>query len=494
MIWKWRRKGAETAEADPAGPIELPREPEAEPVPEASVATQAPEVPWASEDVAWADESGTVRATLRSSGPCQREVSVEVSAGRVAEELQRALVALRGRARLPGFRQGKAPLPMVRQRYAEELNEDVKDRVVSATLAEILEGRQLFPITRPRLKKVEFAGEGPLSYVAEIEIEPEIPPFELRGLRGRRPRVEVNESDVEAEVNRLREALAEFDPVERQAQAGDVLLIDYDAREGEAAPEAGAEADSARRVTDLRVEVGTGMLLPEMDQGLMGAIAGSERAIEVRHPDDYPDPALAGKTIRLQVTVKDVSEKRLPALDDAFAARVSDETTMEGLRARIGQGVRQSREREAERILVHSLYDSLMMQAPFEVPPSIVRSAATELIRDLAGRLGADAPELRDARFQEATIRQAIREVKRMYLTREIARRESLEVSQDELGRRIQDLAAEMARARGVEDVAGVASVLGNEENRSRLLDRILEEKVVQLLREHAEVEEENAA
>src|SRR5262249_413822 len=160
---------------------------------------------------------------------------------------------------------------------------------------EVLEARGLEPIGNPRVEKVEYAEDGPLVFEARVEVEPVIPEFSWTGLTGKKPRVEVERGEVEEEVNRLRELHAEPVPIERGAEPGDILIIDYERTGDVSAEEKGEPAK------DIVVELGDPGLLPELAAGLRGSVKGSVRTINVRYPEDFRDAALAGKELSLTV-------------------------------------------------------------------------------------------------------------------------------------------------------------------------------------------------
>jgi len=353
---------------------------------------------------------------------------------------------------------------------------------MSRALGEVLEARGLEPIGNPRVEKIEYADDGPLVFEARVEVEPVIPEFAWTGLKGRKPRAEVESGEVEQEVNRLRELHAELVPIERGAEPGDVLIIDYE-RTGDV-----SDAEKGEPARDILVELGDPGLLPEMAAGLRGAVKGSVRTIRVRYPDDFRDPEMAGKELQLAVTVKELKEKRLPALDDDFARAAGGVETMPELRSLIEQAVQQSKERHSERLFEHSLLDALAERASFELPPSLVGSIMQDLARQAVERSGDAPPDFKDERVRELFQRMAEREVRRMFMTREVARRASLEVTGPEVEERLGHLAAELIRERGLSEADAVEAVR-TRETVHRVADRIMDEKVMSLLRESAEVE-----
>jgi trigger factor len=292
---------------------------------------------------------------------------VEGSIARTAQQLGKDM-------KLPGFRKGKVPPEMVVQRLGRQT---VLTEALQSSLGDWYERAMLEsgvnPVGDPKLDLSDLPEEGkPLRFSVEVAVRPRAELGEYKGLEVGRPEPEVPEEAVETEINRLREGFARLNPVERAAQEGDVLLIDFEGSiDGE--PFEGGTAH------DYLLELGEGRVLPELEKGLDGAEPGEERQVPVSFPDDYQGEEVAGKTAQFDVTVKEVREKELPELDDDFAAEASEFDTLDELREDISEKIKEILDRQiAERFREDAL-DAAVAKAQVELPDSVIDARAEEM-------------------------------------------------------------------------------------------------------------------
>jgi trigger factor len=300
---------------------------------------------------------------------------VEGSIARTAQELGKDM-------KLPGFRKGKVPAEMVVQRLGRET---VLTQALESSLGAWYERAMLEsgvnPVGDPKLDLSDLPDEGkPLRFSIEVAVRPGAELGEYKGIEVGRDEPEVPQEAVETEINRLREGFARLNPVERAAEAGDVLLIDYEGKiDGE--PFEGGTAH------DYLLELGGGRVLPELEQGLEGAEAGDERTIEVPFPEDYPAEEVAGKTAQFDVKVKEVREKELPELDDDFAAEASEFDTLDELRADISDKIRELLDRQIAERFQQDALDAVVAKANVDLPEPVVQARAEEMWRRVERQL-----------------------------------------------------------------------------------------------------------
>jgi len=270
-------------------------------------------------------------------------VDVDVDADAVERRVDTTAKAMGRELRIPGFRKGKVPAGLVVQRIGREavLEQAVRD-ALGEWYERALGEAGVTPVGDPKLELGELPAEGQdLRFSIEIAVRPTAELGTYRGLEVGRGDVEVADDAIAAELDRLREALASLNPVERDAAEGDLVMIDY-AGTVDGEPFDGGEA------RDLMVEVGGDGLLPEIDAALRGAAAGAELDVDVSFPAEYRPEELAGKAAKFAVTVKEVREKRLPELDDDFAAEASEFDTLDELRAAVAERLGEFIERRVE--------------------------------------------------------------------------------------------------------------------------------------------------
>jgi trigger factor len=315
-----------------------------------------------------------VKTTVTELPESRVRVEAEVAPEEVERRVSQAARELGRQLRIPGFRRGKVPPPVVIRRLGREA---VVDEAVHSSLAgwyqEAIDGAGITPVGDPELKVEGHPAEGqPFSFTIEIGVRPQARLGEYKGLEvGRRePRAEPDK--IEQELEALRERLATLEAVERPAESGDFVVIDYTGTV-DGAPLDGAEG------RDQLLELGTGRLLPGFDERLVGASAGEDRAVEVTFPEEHPEH-LRGRHATFQVTVKEVKAKRLPELDDDFASESAGYDTLDELREDIATRLKEADERAVESEFERAAVDAAVEGAQVEVPAKLVHARAHELV------------------------------------------------------------------------------------------------------------------
>jgi trigger factor len=309
-------------------------------------------------------------------------LDIEVPAGDVDHAFDHALSDLSQSVRVPGFRKGKAPKPLVMRQVGRDtvIEEALRDHLTgwySRAVAEV----GIDPIDRPTIDWTDEPAEGaPFAFTAEVEVKapPEVKSY--KGLEGVKPPVEVPAEAVDGEIERLRLTVAELVAVERGAQDGDFLVIDFEGSMDGKPFEGGAGSQYA-------VELGAGRLVEELERGLVGMKVGEERDVALTMPADYAAEHLAGKAVSFHVKMSDVKERVLPELDDEFATSASEFDTLAELRADITERVRAVVEAEAERRYRSSVLDSLGAELSTPVPDALVQSRLQSMTRSLSQTL-----------------------------------------------------------------------------------------------------------
>src|SRR5688500_14462892 len=256
----------------------------------------------------------TVNTSVTELPGSRVRVEAQVPPEEVERRIAQAARALGRNMRVPGFRAGKAPAPVVIKRVGREavLDEAVRD-AIGAWYSAAIDAAAIVPVGEPELDMGELPGQGqPLTFSIEIGVRPEAKLGEYKGLEVGKREPGSSDEEVEAEVERVRERAGRLETVDRAAAAGDFVVMDYKGTlDGEAF--AGGEG------RDQMIELGSGRLVPGFEEQLTGASAGEERTVELSFPDDYGAEHLAGKAAQFAVTVKEIKEKKLPELDDDFA-------------------------------------------------------------------------------------------------------------------------------------------------------------------------------
>ncbi|MEF8793669.1 trigger factor [Thiohalorhabdus sp.] len=416
----------------------------------------------------------------------QRQVTVTVPAERVNRELDQRLRQLAQKVNLPGFRPGKVPLHVVEQKYRSEVYGEVMNELLSQTYSDALEQNELSPVAQPDVEPGELKRDEAFAYTASFEVYPEVEPAGYKGLELTKRTAEVDDAAIDETLQRLREMRADYQPVERAAAEGDQLLIDFSGKiDGE--PFEGGEA------SDYQMELGSGRHLKEMEEGLVGATAGATYTIQVPFPEDYPREDLAGKTAEFEVTVKEVREKRLPEVDEAFLQAFGvEDGKVETLRNDIKEGLeREVTEREREE-LRRQVFEKLAEGNDFEVPEQLVERQLDRMVESHKEQyrqqgLDPETLQLDTQELREEFRDNAVRQVKVGLLIPEIARVEGIEVSEEEVRNELMRLADQY----GDQREQFLQYVAQNQDQMREIEGRALETKVVDWIVENSQVTEE---
>ena len=323
-----------------------------------------------------------VKTSATELGDSRVRLDVEVEPTAVEQEVERAAKALARDMKIPGFRKGKVPPQVVLQRVGREA---VLDEALRSALPqwyqEAVEGAGLATVGDPKVDLSDLPEKGtPLAFTIEVGVRPEAKLGEWKGVEAPRREPEASSEAVDAELDRIREAHASLEPVERAARTGDFVVIDYAGTiDGE--PFAGGEGRGQT------LELGSGRLIPGFEEQLVDAAPGDEREVKVTFPDDYGAEEVAGKDAVFATTVKEVREKKMPELDDDFASDAAGFDTVDELRADIERRLREADEREAEREFREAALDAVVQNATIELTKDLIHAKAHDLWHQMTHRL-----------------------------------------------------------------------------------------------------------
>jgi trigger factor len=413
--------------------------------------------------------------------PVVLEVAVEVPADVVNAQIEKAYGTLQRKARVRGFRPGKAPRQVLARLYGPQVASDVVNALVNDTLPKALSAKQVQPVNQPQVEAGKFEQGAAFSYKARFEVQPEIADVVYEGLELERfPEVATAEAvDEQLELLRRQHAqLAPPDPV-RPAQKGDVLTIDFTLSvEGAVIPDAGAEG--------IQVELGANQLLPEIDAGLYGASIEDHRDVEAKLPDGHPRKDIAGKVGLFHVTVKDAKERILPALDDEFAKDVGNFQTLVELRADIHTKLEKMLKDRADSALAEQIVEKLNDKNPLDVPPSLVeqqcRMMEMEIVQN-ARRAGRRVEKEDFQKVHDRVHADAEKKVRAGLLMAAIARKLDIKISDDDVQKGLQELAADSGK-----NIAKVRAEYQDPQRRQILIGMILEDKVLDIIESKAQI------
>jgi trigger factor len=312
---------------------------------------------------------------LDAPGGLRRQMTVRIPADTVTKAVDDRLKRLSSRARIPGFRPGKAPMKVIRQQYGESARMEAVSELVQQSYPEALTQAGVNPAGMPKIDvTAEKPGE-PLEYVAAFEVYPEIQLADLSQLKVERPVVEITEADVDRLIDNLRKARRSFAVAERPAATGDQVTIDFVGKlDGE--PFEGGAAE------DYPLTLGSGSFIPGFEEQLVGVTAGEEKAVTVNFPEDYQAAHLAGKQAVFDCTVKAVKAPVPAEINDDLAQKYGAES-LDALKAQIAERLEQEYAGAARAILKRNVLDALDEMVSFDLPPTMVESEAKQIAHQL---------------------------------------------------------------------------------------------------------------
>jgi trigger factor len=381
-----------------------------------------------------------MKIDINELGPVQRKVSVELPPEMVASEISRAYKTLGQRVRVKGFRAGKIPRKVLEGIYGDEIKGQVKSHLVEESLGEVIKERGLQIVSRPEVEANDLEEGRPFSFSAVFEIKPEIDVKDYLAVELQKVKLSITDAQVEAALDRFREGHARLELVEgrRDVKRGDFVTLDFD---GSVAgkPFAGGKGEN------YVLEVGGGRALPQFEDAVAGLKLGERRTVQVKYPDDYPNGEIAGKTVDFSVVVREIKQKVLPDLDDDLAKDHGDCASLEELRGKIRARLEDELKHVQSEALKEQLVSRLVDKHPFTPPGSMVERQTRYLVeryQEQASRQGlADssaAPSLEETRKSLET--RAVRQVRSTLLIERIAQLEQIEVTEQEVRERIDQL------------------------------------------------------
>jgi trigger factor len=375
-----------------------------------------------------------MQVSVSATSGLERRMEVAVPATEIASAIERRLKEISRTARLKGFRPGKAPLPVVRRQFGDQVRAEVVGDLMRSSLAEALSQNHLTPAGGPRIEPIAVDAGSDLRYAAVFEVMPEVQVKAPESMRVERPSAQVSEADVDAMIESMRKQRPVFTSVERPAIDSDRVTIDYTGRIG-GEPFEGGEGEN------VLVILGSGQSRPELEQGLLGAVAGESRTVTVTFPPEQTNKSIAGKTAVLTLAVKKVESQSLPEVDEEFCRAFGVE---DGSVAALRAEVRKSMERELADVIRNKVraqvLDALYAENSIELPRALVEEQVQQLQVDAARRLGVrDASRLPPRESFEPSAR---RRAALGLLLGQIVRTEGIQVDRARVQERIEELAA----------------------------------------------------
>ncbi|MBZ9538341.1 trigger factor [Modicisalibacter tunisiensis] len=420
-----------------------------------------------------------MQVSVETTSPIERRVTVQVPAEEVDQAVSERLQDTAKRVRLNGFRQGRVPMAVVKQRYGRDVRNEVVGEVMRQHYVRAITEHSLNPAGYPSIEPtVDEAGKD-LEFVATLEVYPQVELSSIEGTEVERPVAEVTDADIDQMIDTLRKQNASWEVVEREAAEGDQVKIDFQGFiDGEAFE--GGQAEGHDLV------LGSNSFIPGFEEQLIGAKAGDEPEIKVTFPEDYQAEHLAGKEATFKVKVHQVSAQQLPEIDDDFIARFGVEGgDLEAFRAEVRKNMEREIKQAVDNRVKQQVLEALQRANDIPVPTSLISQETDALKRQAAQQFGLgedfDVSQLPDELFAD----QAKSRVQVGLLLGQVIEDNDLEASDDEIKAKVEELAQQYQQPEQV-----IEYYLKDEQMKNQVKSAVLEEKAVDKLLEQAQVKD----
>jgi trigger factor len=422
-----------------------------------------------------------MQVSVESSTGLGRRMRVQVPAEKIDKEVESRLKTVGRSAKLKGFRPGKVPPKVIRQHYGSQVRQEVLQEILQSSYSEAVEQEKLRPAGGPSIEP-EIVDEGQdLAYTAVFEVYPEFELKALNSIKVEQPEVEIEDADVDTMIENLRKQRAHWHDVERKAQDGDQVTLDFDGTlKGEP-----FEGGSAK---DFPIVLGEGAMLADFEKNLSGVAAGDEKSFRLKFPKDYHAPELAAKKVEFAIRVSKVAEQHLPDVDEEFIKAYGIESGGEdALRTDLRANMQRELDAKTRGEVRRQLLDGLLAGNPVELPDVLVSQECESLQKEAMQRLGVAKPE--QAPAPETFRDSAEKRVRLGLLMTEIISANNVEIDRDRVTAKVDEMCAPYDNPEEIRNI-----YLQNPQFLGQIENMVLEEQVIDWLTEQAKVSSKKMA
>lgn len=370
---------------------------------------------------------------------CRHALEISIPVEEVESETTRVASDVQKRAKLPGFRPGKAPTSLIRKQFASDIRKQVLESLIPKALQKQFEAENLNVVGTPDVTDVHLHEGEPLRFKAEFEVVPTIELGEYRGVEVPYNDPAVSDEDVAKRIEELREQKAEYLNVDpRPLENGDFAVVALESISGVVGEPVKQE--------EMVLEIGGADTFEAFTENLRGLSPGDEKAFDVAYPENYGAARLAGKTVKFHATVRGVRKKELPEVNDEFAKDLGDYRDLEELREAVRKNILAQRQYEAQQAAKDRIVEALVDQHDFPVPETFVNRQIRNRVEQSLRAMNSEGADLKSLKLDWAKVKEtqrdkAVREVKASLLLARIAERESIHATRDEVNKEVERLA-----------------------------------------------------
>lgn len=418
---------------------------------------------------------------------CRRELELEIPADEVSKAMERVAKEFARLARVPGFRPGKAPIPLIKKRFAEDIKGEVLQTLVPQRVEKAVAEQKLTPVSQPQVDKVEYNEGQPVKFRASFEVLPEFALGNYKNLEIEMPEMQITDERVAETLAEMQQRAATFTPVEGRAVEND----DFVQVKLHGTPEGGGDPLQADSVL---CHVGAEETMEPFNENLRGANAGDHKNFDVEYPADYPDSKLSGKKFHYSVDVLGVKTKTLPEINDEFAKDVSDAASLEELKKKIRESLEHERDHRQRELQREKVLAELVKLHVFPVPDSLVEHQMDVRLERVVRSLAQQGVDPRAVNVDWVSLRRRQEErarddVKAELVVDRIATEEQIDVTEEELQHELEHVASH-----GGESAEAMRARLTKQGALDRMKAKLRSDKTVDWLAQNARVKTVAAA
>jgi trigger factor len=416
-----------------------------------------------------------------SEATCRRELDLEISADEVSKKMESVAKEFARIASVPGFRPGKAPVSLIRRRFADGIKDEVLQSLVPQRVEKAVTEQKLTPVSQPHVEKLDFTEGQPLKFRAVFEVLPEFELGNYKDLELEMPALDITDDDVAKTIEEMRERAAAFAPVEgRPAENGDFVQLKL-----LGTPAGGGEPLQADSVL---CHIGAEETMEPFNENLRGANTGDHKNFDVAYPADYPDAKLAGKTYHYAVEVLGIKIKKLPELNDEFAKDVSDAATLDELKTKVRESLSAARDQKHKDLLHEKVLAAIVKLHDFPVPESLVEHQMDVRLERVVRSLAAQGVDPRAVNVDWVTLRRrqqerATDDVKAELIIDRIASAENIDVTDEDVNREL-----EHAASHSGESAAAIHARLTKQGTLDRMKAKLRSDKTLDWLAQNSRI------
>lgn len=426
----------------------------------------------------------SMKSNLEKISNLERKLIFEIPSSTVDSKFQKAYQGIQKQVSLPGFRKGKAPIPLIKEKYKGQVMSDVVNDIIKEAYVAALTEHELDPVSFPQISFDHIEEGKDFQFSATLEIQPQIEVNKTSGLKIQKEKLEVSKEQVSEVIKNLLDSKMEYkDSTKDTLENGDIAIIDFDGSiDGE--PLAGGKGEA------YPLEIGANQFIPGFEEKLVGCKVNEERTIDLKFPDDYHAKEIAGKPVSFKVKLHKIQSKVCPELNDEFAKSVGDYENLAGLETNIRETLEKRESKRIEDEFRKRLLEEVVKNNSFEVPQSQVKEQKKLLLQDMENRFksqGMGEKELKEyeEKWSEDLEKTAKFLIQSGYIVNKLSKDREIKVEDADIHVKLEEYAQESGIS-----LEQLSSFYQQEESKSRLSYQILEEKVIDSIAKDSKIEE----